>query len=239
MNLGVIAGPDPVAVARADKLATAVRQNGTVMADIDERWADVFVRMGDTIPATRLDVVLAWYCAQLAAPRNARPLDLPTAFSANTFRRRFDLIEQCMWLHGTDDAYPKEVNNIVRRLRCAVWPAGVASRLPGVVDLTVERYRGWLQQRDAAIRGIQDAALLRFGRWLQERTLAPYHFAEVWWEEVWEDVHTRQAYDNPLRDVFEPKHKRHMAWGYRWSNEYCGRCELWWGFMAVIQGTKE
>ena len=65
-NLGIVAGPDPVAEERANKLALAVRSSGKVMADITaDKWVQEFERLADVNISDRIDLVLNWYCTQL------------------------------------------------------------------------------------------------------------------------------------------------------------------------------
>ena len=57
--------------------------------------------------------------------------------------------------------------------------------------------------------------------------MTPTTFAEMWWEEVWQDIHKQTKRMKLLSEVFDGNHKRFMLWGYRWANEYCGQTEMW------------
>jgi hypothetical protein len=202
-------------------------------------WAVEFRRLHDSFQPTgaeaagRLTTVLSWYVEHIGEQY------VPQAFSAESFRVKFDAIEEAMKRHTRDnpDVVPgADALEISERLLMRGWPKGAEAHVPAVVQMCLDFMNSWTDRLYRVDTG--NARLDRFAQELRRHDLGdPYHYTENWMGGVHRQVRKWADWSGRLTNfVIGPDSKKFNQDGRAAADEICGDAGAWDGLQRVIAG---
>lgn len=195
------------------------------------KWADEFRRLrvslsGDT---ERLMKVLDWYSARIGDDY------VPEALCAAAFRSKFPRIESQMAKQQRDSLPTKlspQAQKIAEHLSRYAWPKGSSDKLPGCVQLSIDRYAEVCSAFEKHVPSKRNRLMHEEFR----RNLGgAASFVREWFERVWADVNDWADWSGNLTPwAFGPKHKWFDQWGRDLAGGYTGDEARWESYRKEV-----
>ena len=176
---------------------------------LPKTWPDHFrlLRTKDKKTKEQIEDVLDWYC------ENYQNKWTPKCYTPKIFREKFDRVlaalervePKARSLEVTEDA-----KRIIERLRSKQWPKGSEKQLPFCVQTSLDRYewfRNEVIQKTSELDPSEEVNSQDRMRLTRHKNLlthligvlpAPSHFVETWFEEIWNQIHSWDAWNGNL-----------------------------------------
>ena len=175
---------------------------------------------------TRIRAALDWYVNHITDDY------APKAFSAKSFRDKFEQIEKAM-LKDCDllEIAPHNIDHAERLAKQASWPVEVMTKLPMIVqstDIAWTKFINTVKLAMEELRKNNDASKkqthLRWIMFLDQKVLAQHTFVEQWMEMIQIRLLNKKNYLGPIETlIFLPQREMFKdSFWHQWSAEWCG-----------------
>lgn len=208
------------------QLSKALAQNGKLMrAPNTDQWCQEFAQLASQIHPNHLQRVLAHFCTTLKQANHVQ------AYSAKTFRAKFEQIEAAMLrlasptLNGKLPIVTPHSNRAAQLLGAAHrWPSTIVPHLPVLVQLSRDRIAGFYARCTRHLATLDEwCPDARFLMRVCELYLV-ICLAEVEWLPMkFRKYCRRDYYGNPLDLAFDASSQdfRENFW-WDWANQWAG-----------------
>lgn len=239
--------PNNVDTKRAIQLKEALKTKDLIRAKVNvKQWANQFRLLRQDVGKGVIQPILQWYCD------HAGERGVPQAWSASSFRKKFDQIRNGMGRtfskpeETVHKEYHKHTLSIYEELKHYSWPKGTKTQLLDAIQdsvLEYEAFRKGLFSLNTLTKVKQEDKSTKKGNKL-ERLLIELQglvpgattFIRNWFDNVNKSVQNWDAWSGNLRSMgMSRANKKFIAIGRGWTDDYCGEPERWDKLMELMK----
>jgi hypothetical protein len=215
-------------------LAEAITGNNKQMARFSiKSWSKQFTILRQTATEEDILQVLQWFKS------NIKDQWTPKAYSAKSFRQKFDRIEEAMNRNKSQDTPISDVaRSIYKRLGDLSWKGITGDQVLTTVQISLTNYQEFLAKLQSwevsctfmkRAEFVQVQSIFRFtANFLNSNLSTDTQFVEKWIRDIHKMVTSFDTWNGDItKQAFTVSNKRFKQQGREWATAYCGDSSRW------------